>query len=173
MKRVLLYLPFESDFYKGLYEDMKTGFEEAGCIVDGDCKYLESNELLQKIEDYKPDFVFEMNRTKSEIKDFPKELIHICWLVDFWERMPSEIKGSDILYVFSHSWLTECQNDNSKLKDVLYPGVNTNVYNINKNHNIDSSMMFLGHMPKPWTDEELKRNVILSNERTIRFEIIK
>ena len=141
--RVLLYLPFKSDFYMGLYEDMKLGFEEAGCIVDGNYEYLESKDLVKKIDEFKPDFVFEMNRTKNEIENFPKGVIHICWLVDYWERTAEQIDGSDILYVFSKPWITQHKKQNHKLIDVLYPGTNIDKYYIKENKNIDKSLIFL------------------------------
>ena len=157
MKKVLLYLPFKSDFYIGLYEDMRDGFEEAGCIVEGGYQYLESEELIKKINSFKPDFVFEMNRTKDEIENFPKEVIHICWLVDYWGRVSTNISGSDILYVFDNDWRNEYHKYNGKLVDVMNPGTNTKKYFIKDNKSISKSVLMLGHMPKPWTKKELDR----------------
>lgn len=172
MKKVLLYLPFESDFYKGLYQDIKKGFEEAGCIVEGGYQYLQSENLIKKIHEFQPDFVFEMNRTKDEIENFPKDLIHICWLVDYWERTPETIQGSDILYLFSKSWIKEHDSFNGKIVDVLYPGTNQSKYFITNENKSDKSMIFLGHMPKPWTKEELDRIVLKKDSKTIFFSEI-
>lgn len=167
--KVLLYLPFESDFYRGLYEDIKAGFEEANCIVEGGYEYLKSEELLQKIDIFKPDFVFEMNRTKEEIENFPKDVIHICWLVDYWERKPSQIQGSDILYLFSKPWLKLHLNFNGKILDTLYAGTNINKYDIQYNSITTSSMLMLGHLPKPWTIKELNRQIALEKGKVFLF----
>lgn len=169
-KKVLLYLPFHSDFYTGLYIQMKKGFEQTGCIVEGGCGYLKGDELLKKIDSFQPDFVFEMNRVKSEIENFPKGLIHVCWLVDYWERTPHELHGSDFLYLFSHVWLKDHQNFTGKFIDVLYPGTDTDIYYPNMIRKSKPSMIFLGHMPKPWLDSELKRIISVSDSRNIKFE---
>lgn len=168
-KKVLLYLPFKSDFYIGLYYDMKNGFEEAGCIVEGNYEYLESNELLQKIDHFNPDFVFEMNRTKSEIANFPQDLVHVCWLVDYWERTPSQINGSDILYLFSKPWMNLHDNFNGKILSILYPATNTDKYFIKNNNSVVLSMIMLGHIPKPWTEKELNREIKFDKGRTLLF----
>lgn len=149
---------------------MKHGFESVGCIVEGGCGFLDSLALLEKIEVFKPDFVFEMNRVKSEIKNFPKELIHICWLVDYWERTAKEITGSDILYLFSHTWHKDHKNFQAKLIKTLYPGTDINSYTPTKVSKEKDSTIFLGHMPKPWTTAELQRDVYLDANKSIKFK---
>lgn len=169
-KKVLLYLPFVSDFYIGLYSQIKYGFESIGCIVDGGCGYLSSTQIKQKIDTFQPDFVFEMNRSKSEIVDFPKDILHICWLVDYWEKTPDDIQGSDILYLFSHVWLKDHTKFDGSLLDVLYPGTDTNIYYPKTQHVESNSVIFVGHMPKVWTEKDLNRDIRLSNHKIIKFK---
>lgn len=165
MKKVLLYLPFKSHFYLGLYHQIKKGFEENGCLIRGGCEYLKPDQLIKEIEDFTPDIVFEMNRIKSDIINFPDNVIHICWLVDYWEKSHEEInKGSDFLYLFSKSWLMEHKGFEGNYIDVLYPGTDIDDYNIDPTISKKSDFIFLGHMPKPWNKDELSRIVYAPNK---------
>ena len=169
MKKVLLYLPYDSDFYKGLYEQIKRGFEQVGWHMEGGCGYLEGPLLIRKIESFKPDFIFEMNRTKSELNIACLGIPHVCWLVDYWGRTAGQIKGSDILYLFSHAWLTEYK-DYDGLIDVLYPGTDIDLYATCRGERSNRAILFLGHLPKIWEEAELNRRIYLSGNRVVQFK---
>ncbi|TDA62661.1 glycosyltransferase family 1 protein [Sulfuricurvum sp. IAE1] len=171
--KVLLYLPFESHFYHGLYLQMKKGFEQAGCTVRGGCGFLDGEDLLRVIDEFRPDFVLEMNRVKTDIENFPSDLLHICWLVDYWERTPAELCGSDFLYLFSHVWLKDHPMFTGKHMDVLHPGTDPDLYRPLHPNNSGKATIFLGHMPKPWLETELERRVTGSGGAVFRFEQLK
>ena len=173
MKKVLLYLASNSPFYTNLYPSIKRGFEEAGCLVEGGSNLLESEALLKKIETFQPDFVFEMNRVKSEIENFPKNVIHVCWLVDFWGRKHEDLKGSDILYVWSYSWILHFENVGVKNVHYLAPATDKTIYKDEK-RKVKNEFVFLGHISKEWTEEELNRKVgtIGKNKKKLYFKDI-
>ena len=158
MKKVLLYLASNSPFYTNLYPSIKRGFEEAGCVVEGGPNLLESEALLKKIETFQPDFVFEMNRVKSEIENFPKNVIHVCWLVDFWGRRSEELIGSDILYVWSMTWIEKFKEIGIQNVHYLAPATDAKIYE-NNNRKKNHEFVFLGHMSKQWTNQELHRKI--------------
>lgn len=168
--RVLLYLPFESPFYNGLYPQIKKGFEQAGCIVEGGCGYLDGDDLLRKIDSFRPDFVFEMNRSRSEIKGFPKGLRHVCWLVDYWGRRFETLDDADFLYLFSRTWLKLHQEFRGNHLDVLHPGTDPDLYYPVSRAAVDPSVIFLGHMTKPWLEPELDRSIPTLTGGTIKFK---
>ena len=154
--KVLLYLASDSPFYTNLYPSIKRGFEEAGCEVEGDSNLLESEKLIQKIEEFKPDFVFEMNRVKSEIENFPTNVIHVCWLVDFWGRTHKELSGSNILYTWAEDWIKYFEKEG--IESVLYlpPATDATIYkplNIKKEYDF----IFLGHFYADWGENRLNR----------------
>lgn len=177
MKNILLYLASNSNFYHNLFFQIKRGFEELGFNVIGGSNLLDSNTLLREINKYNPCFVLEMNRTKNEIDSFPKGLIHICWLFDFWGRLHHEIEGSDILYCFAEDWIENFKNK-SKNKNVLYlpPGTDNKIYKpLNLNKSCD--FLFLGHIPNNWSEAELNRKIGFIGQIDIKYkdilEIIK
>lgn len=171
MKKVLFYLASNSPFYTNLYPSIKRGFEEAGCLVEGSFTLLPDDELIEKVKTFKPDFVFEMNRTKSEIRGFPQDVIHICWLVDFWGRMSEELIGSDILYVWSHSWIKKFKELGIEKVFYLPPATDCTVYTNLKDKKVDSPL-FIGHISKPWTDKELNRPLMNLDGKKYFFQDI-
>ncbi len=172
-KKILVYLASNSSFYTNLYLQIKVGFEEAGLEVIGDSSLLNEKELIKKIDEVNPYFVFEMNRSKNEIKNFPKNVIHICWLVDFWGRRHDEIEGSDILYCWTESWINHFLKKSSN-KNVLFlpPATSKKSYFPITTENKDKDFLFLGHIPNPWNKEELKREVGYINNKKAYFEDI-
>lgn len=156
MKKILFYLASNSPFYTNLYPSMKRGFEETGYEVIGGSNLLESEELLQEIDKHKPDFVFEMNRVKSEIENFPDDVVHICWLVDFWGRTHDELKGSDILYTWANDWVHHFHKVGIERVYHLPPATDATIY---KKETTKKSydFMFLGHISKDWSEDELNR----------------
>lgn len=169
MKKVLLYFASNSTFYTNLFVSVKEGFEQAGCDVVGEANLLDSEALIKQIEKEKPDFVFEMNRVKSEISNFPVGVIHLCWVVDFWGRDYSDFKGSDILYTWSHSWIESFKNNGITSVEYLPSATDSKIYKpINTQKIYDFT--FLGHIPKKWTDYELNREVGFKNNKKVYFK---
>lgn len=168
-KKILLYLASNSEFYTNLYPSIKKGFEEAGCKVIGAPSLLDAPSLLTAIKQHKPDFVFEMNRVKSEIKDFPDNVIHVCWLVDFWGRVHEELRGSDILYTWAHDWVKDFKELNIEPVDFLPPATDAVLYKPISTEK-KSDFIFLGHISKNWSQEELNREVGIKDGHTFYFK---
>lgn len=168
-KKVLLYLASNSPFYTNLYPSIKNGFEEAGCEVIGGENLLNSASLIGEINKHKPDFVFEMNRVKSEIQNFPDGVIHICWLVDFWGRMHDELRGSDILYTWANDWVKYFEEAGVKPVYYLPPATDSTIY---KQQNVEKEydFIFLGHISKKWSAEELNREIGYKNNKKFYFK---
>ncbi|WP_434637269.1 glycosyltransferase [Sulfurimonas sp. NW7] len=168
-KKVLLYLASNSPFYTNLYPSIKGGFEEAGCLVEGGHTLLESKELIKKIESFQPDFVFEMNRVKSEIENFPSGIAHICWVVDFWGRVHENFQGSDILYPWANDWVDKFKQASIENVYYLAPATDKTIYKPLSKQKKESELVFLGHISKEWTSSELTRVVGKSKSKNVYF----
>jgi len=169
-KKVLLYLASNSPFYTNLYPSIKRGFEEAGCLVEGGHYLLGSKELIKKIETFQPDFVFEMNRVKKEIENFPSDMIHICWVVDFWGRTHQEFQGSDILYTWAKDWVKQFKKADMTNVDYLAPATDKTIYKPLYKGKKESDFVFLGHISKKWTSSELTRVVGKMKNKDVYFD---
>lgn len=168
-KKILLYLASDSIFYTNLFCSIKAGFVEAGCIVIGGPNLLDCDALIRLIDRENPDFVFEMNRDKSEIPNFPIDVIHLCWVVDFWGRDFKDFSGSDIVYAWSESWIDSFKNNGIDSVKYLPSATNSNIYKplgIQKKYDF----AYLGHIPKPWTDFDLNREVGLQKNEKAYFK---
>lgn len=154
-----IFLFFESDslWYQELYQSVKSAFEEAGCTVIGSTTLLEPNKLIQLIDKEQPDFVFEHNRTKDEVPNFPKDVKHISWIIDFRGRDYAQLSGSDILYVWAQDWVQRFENAGVCNVKFLPPATNAEIYQPLKDVQPQYDLVFLGHISKEWTQRELNR----------------
>jgi len=112
-----------------------------------------------------------MNRVKSEIQNFPDSVIHICWLVDFWGRRREDLQGSDILYVWDEEWVKSFRSIGVENVFNLPPATDAVVYKPIKQQK-KSDFIFLGHMPKPWTEKEKNRIVGKKNNKNVDFQVL-
>jgi len=167
---VLFYFNSNSSFYTNLFYSIKRGFEENDCEIKGEPYLLNEEDLAQEISSFSPDFVLEINRTKSEIKNFPKNIIHISWIFDLWNRNPQDLY-SDIIYTFGHDWLQTFPKSCAKYIACLPPATDESIFkSLNMEKLFDFS--FFGHIPKPWNTQELSRVVGHKNDRPIYFKDI-
>ena len=99
---------------------------------------------------------------------FPPEVTHVCWLVDLWGRKLEEISGSDILYTFAGCWVNRFKAyEAARYIDYLPPGVNTNIFFPQK-HSTKCDFVFLGHIPRPWSETELARTIVVQHDTRSR-----
>lgn len=122
------------------------------------------------VQQNKPDAVFEMNRVKDEIPVLHDLGIpHITWVVDFQGRTQNHLKGSDITYFFDPN--ADANFDAGGMQDWLPPGTCTKTFSpLQLNLGNYTEFNFIGHIPKPWSDEELNRKIDPESEST--FEML-
>ncbi|MGZ4953911.1 MAG: glycosyltransferase [Methylobacter sp.] len=166
IRHISIFLPNDSSFYRRLFGCLEKSFVQAGIKVSGCLKLLTEAEMYFWLNRNKPDAVFEMNRVKDDIPILhERDIPHITWIVDFQGRTKNHIKGSDITYFFDPGWNTNY--DVGGLQDWLPPGTCTNMFTpFPLNHSVDAEFSFIGHIPKPWSDEELGRKIDLESEAT-------
>lgn len=156
---IALFMPAKTSFYEGLFESIKKAFEQHKYKVVGGCSFLEDKELELFIYENKPKVFFEMNRCKSEIDNFPKDILHICWLVDLSGRKLENIQGSEIIYFFSVEWMRNLNPLNTKKTAWLPPASDPQEYYPIEGIEKKFKTIFLGHIPNPWNNELLERVV--------------
>lgn len=168
-KTVALFMPSQTSFYEGLFASMKRAFEEYHYSVVGGCGFLEGETLDSFIFEQKPQLFFEMNRCKNEIANFPKDIVHICWLVDLMGRKLEDLGGSEIIYFFATEWMKDFKPDYRCKVDWLAPASDPSVYYPIQESKKDFQSVFLGHIPNPWSEELLQRVVSQKQEKNIYF----
>ncbi|MBD9362044.1 glycosyltransferase family protein [Methylomonas fluvii] len=168
MARIALFLPNITPFYITLFFSIKKALESHGFQVIGWPGLLAGNELIEFCKRGRPDIVFEMNRTRSDIPEFPKDIIHIAWIVDNQGRKINTFSGSDIIYLFWQNWMKDCQASATKIMDWFPPGVDKDIY-YPESLDFISDVSFVGHLSFPWTSRELKRVIYKSSDFVVTF----
>ena len=163
IQRIGIFLPRSTPLYMSMFFGLKRGFESIGVEVVGWSELLKPDALLEFCRQFNPDVIFEMNRSRHSIPQLPKDILHLCWLVDLMGNDYSYFKGSDIIYTFGSFWPQLFYQKNSPSHtDWLPPGVDPSCYYYTQRQKkVDFS--FIGHVPLPWNQSELNRPLIATS----------
>lgn len=167
ISKIAIFLPKANAFYTSLIFQMKRGLEAHGVDVWCGLQHMDEVSLLGFCREWKPDVIFEMNRTRNEIPSLPKDIKHIAWVVDTNGRYNSHFKGSEIIYFIGHNWMNANQSTDSFV-DFLPPGVCPQVYFYSESDQI-SDFSFVGHIPLPWDNEDKNRIIANGSDGQITF----
>jgi hypothetical protein len=157
MKHVSIFLPRDTDFYRGLLSQMLRGFEAAGVRASGALRHLDADEMRDWCGAHGPDVVFEMNRPRRDAEFLPRHIAHVCWVVDFNGRPLGHFEGSEITYLFSDTW-PEHYPHTSAFFRWFGPGACEHEY-VETEHRGEVDASFVGHVPNPWSEAELARDL--------------
>jgi hypothetical protein len=163
--RISVLLPRPTGFYRGLLPQMMSGFQAAGFEANGTCESLDEAGVLKWCREHQSDVVFDMNRTRSQLPELPRHVRHVTWIVDYLGRTDEQIKGSDITYFFTTGWVASFPH--SSFVDWFPPGSCTDTY-APSGAAFESDAAVAGHVPPPWSESELSRNVS-KTERLFSF----
>lgn len=167
INRIAIFLPRVTPFYTSLIFQMKRGLEAHGVDVWCGLQHMDEVSLLEFCREWKPDAIFEMNRTRNEIPSLSKSIKHIAWMVDSNGRPASHFKDSEIIYFFGHDWMNAYQSTDSFV-DWLPPGVCPQTYFYSESDKI-SDFSFVGHIPLPWDDKDKNRIVATAPNVQVTF----
>jgi hypothetical protein len=156
MKHVSIFLPRDTDFYRGLFAQMQRGFAEAGVCASGALRHLDAAEMRDWCAAHRPDVVFEMNRPRRDAEFVPRHIAHVCWVVDFNGRPLSHFEGSEITYLFSDAWPPHYPH--ATFHRWFGPGACPHDY-AEAEHRGEVDASFVGHVPNPWSEAELARDL--------------
>ncbi len=156
---IALFLPQDTPFYRRIFQFLADAFNRLNVNISGQCGFLPDEQLRLWLKQVKPDAIFEMNRVKDEVPVlYEFNIPHVTWIVDFQGRTEEHIKGSEITYFFDPGWDTNYSTGG--LQDWLPPGTCQQTFRpLAYNHNVEVMFNFIGHIPKPWSEQELYRKV--------------
>ncbi|OQX14502.1 MAG: hypothetical protein BWK76_14555 [Desulfobulbaceae bacterium A2] len=157
-RRLALFLPADTPFYRQLFTAMRQGFVKQRVEVFGACRLLEQAELLESLAAWRVNVVLEMNRTRNALPELPAAMRHISWIVDTNGRHGASFAGSDILYFFGAPWLNHHPHNDHQFMDWLPPGASPELYPYAERP-YKSVLSFVGHIPRPWSSAERERVV--------------
>ncbi|MEE9383888.1 MAG: glycosyltransferase [Nannocystaceae bacterium] len=156
VRRVSLFFPRRNSFYAGVLRQMTLGFETCGVEVMGHLGLLPAEELCDWCRLHRPDVVFEMNRPGCEVQNLPAGVRHVVWVVDMQGRGMGYYEGSAITYFLILG--SERSYPHSSFCRWMGPGSCPTDYP-EAAHSPETTVSFVGHIPRPWSSTELGRNV--------------
>ncbi|TPV95181.1 MAG: glycosyltransferase family 1 protein [Myxococcales bacterium FL481] len=165
IRRLSCFLPRETPFYANLLRQIQRGFEQCGIECSGALRLLDPAELRQWCREVRPDVVLEMNRARNAAEGLPPDVKHIVWLVDLAGRPADDYRGSDITYFFGPAWGLDISHEG--YRRCLVPGSCVDDYP-HRPATHEFELSFAGHIPGPWTPEELERD-LTSNPGELSF----
>lgn len=98
--RVALFAPSAPHFVATL-NGLRQGFEALGCVAHAGWPLLDRRMLRAFCASFKPDIVFEVNRTGGQAFDGKPPCLHVAWIEAFRNEMRwigDRLEGSDRLY---------------------------------------------------------------------------
>jgi hypothetical protein len=156
MKHISIFLPRDTDFYRGLLAQMQRGFAAHGVRTSGALRLLDADDMRDWCGTHRPDAVFEMNRPRRDAEFVPRHIAHVCWVVDFNGRPLAHFEGSEITYLFSDAWPEHYPH--SGFHRWFGPGACEHDYPETE-HRGEVDASFVGHVPNPWSPAELARDL--------------
>ncbi|MCF6209695.1 MAG: glycosyltransferase [Gammaproteobacteria bacterium] len=167
--KIGVFLPQKNHFYQHIAAALKTAFEAHGLETYCDLALYKPKALSRFCREFKPDCIFEMNRSRSELPELPGSIIHISWIVDLLGRDIDDIQESEIIYFFGTGWKDIHTNKHASLVDWLPAGFCPQTYKLcHSRKTVDFS--FIGHIPRPWSSAELERIVGTGDADPYTFE---
>lgn len=155
-QRIAIALPRDNDFYRALAVQMCRGFEACGVEATSVLRLLAADDMQDFCASVRPDVLLEMNRSRTMAEFVPDDVVHLTWVVDLGGRAVDDFAGSAYTYLFSDAWLPHFTLDAPHRW--LGPGACPQDYP-QRPHSSNHRLAFLGHIPNPWTPEELARDV--------------
>lgn len=156
VRRLSIFLPRKTEFYESLLRQMQRGFEACGVECTGGLGYLGPEDMKRWCREHRPQVVLEMNRSRRDAEFLPSDVRHVVWLVDLAGQTVDYFEGSDITYFFGPSWASGYSRGG--LCRCLVPGTCPVDYAPLAATPV-AELGFVGHIPKPWTDDELARDM--------------
>lgn len=172
MNRIAICLPRDIPFYRRLAVDMAQGFQELGLQVRTSLTHPRGEALQRLCDEFKPDALLEMNRSRDMVSGLPRELPHVCWLADSVAHQSLQFTGSELLYMFHPLLRSPRSGPDMAHVQWLPPGFNPRDFFLEES-DFTVDVSFVGHMSLPWSRQELDR--VLHTDRqgnVLRFQAV-
>lgn len=159
-------MPRDTAWYRGLAAQIADGFSQLGLQAAQHCGPLDEAALAAWLDRHRPQLIFDMNMSRADRPTLPHDIRHACWLVDFNGRSIADFKDSELTYLFAAEWVARYPHDG--FCRWLPPASCPRQYFPTHAARLDTAA-FVGHIPKPWSSEELQRNISCS-PKALTFE---
>ncbi len=148
-------------------------FEAMGIEVVTGYSFLNGGHMARFIDEFKPDFILEINRSRNQIPNFDDKIFHISWV---WDHTAHDV---DIVNGFGGSDLNYCFIDAKRLGyddkvgrwDILLPAVDPLVFfpmGLDPRWDVTA----IAHLCWPLTDADLNATIKFPGFTTTLREVI-
>ncbi|MBF0284693.1 MAG: glycosyltransferase family 1 protein [Magnetococcales bacterium] len=173
--KIAVLMPRETFFNQFLAQCLKNALARQGAEVLEAPLCLEGVELAEFCRLSRPDAVLEMNRTRRQRPELPRDVLHAAWMVDFDAHALADFSDSELLYCFDRSWVAAFEDLRRRglvsfERAAWLPPASCGETFRPMDGEIRWDFSFVGHLPGRWTAEEENRILLEEPPRgALRF----
>lgn len=123
--------------------------------------------LENVLDSFRPDFVFEINRSRNQIPDCGEKFVHVCWMQDFQSlgnRLDSDFGGSNLSYFIVRPSVMGFGPTCDRAARYLFPATDPEIYGFSTEPPIfDFSL--IGQIFAPISDGLRARSILVDGAR--------
>ena len=141
---------------------LRNGFRQLGVEVLTAWPHPNALTLENVLDSFRPDFVFEINRSRNQIRGCDEKFIHVCWMQDFLslgQRLEKDFGGSDLSYFIVPPSAMGFGSEWESTARYLFPGTDPEIYTYATEHPI-FDFSFIGQIFAPIPDSLRTRPIL-------------
>lgn len=141
---------------------LRNGFRQLGIEVLTAWPHPNALMLENVLDSFRPDFVFEINRSRNQIGSCDEKFIHVCWMQDFQslgQRLDRDFGGSDLSYFIVPPSAMGYAPAFDPAARYLFPATDPETYGYAAEHPI-FDFSFIGQMFAPLPDKIRSRPIL-------------
>ncbi len=143
---------------------LRDGFRQLGVEVLTAWPHPNALTLENVLDSFRPDFVFEINRSRNQIPDCRETFRHVCWMQDYQsqgQRLDADFGGSDLSYfIFPPSAMSHSAALDATARYLL-PATDPAIYAFAVEQPI-FDFSFIGQMLAPIPDSVRGRAIVVN-----------
>jgi glycosyltransferase involved in cell wall biosynthesis len=142
---------------------LRNGFRELGVEVLTAWPHPNALVLENVLDAFRPDIVFEINRSRNQIEECDAKFRHVCWMQDvqsLGERLDVNFGGSDLTYFLLPPSATGYEDVSDDTVGYLLPATNPEIFSYRAEPPI-FDFSFVGQIFSPMSDELRSRRVVV------------
>lgn len=142
---------------------LRNGFRELGVEVLTAWPHPNALVLENVLDSFRPDIVFEINRSRNQIKECDVDFRHVCWIQDvqsLGERLDMNFGGSDLTYFLLPPSAMGYRGVPDDAVDYLLPATNPDIFFLRTEPPI-FDFSFVGQIFSPMSEEMRSRRVVV------------
>jgi hypothetical protein len=144
---------------------LRNGFRQLGIEVLTAWPHPNALMLENVLDSFRPDFVFEINRSRNQIRGCDEKFLHVAWMQDFQslgQRLEGDFGGSDLGYFIVLPSAMGFAPSYDATARYLFPATDPEIFGYAAEHPI-FDFSFIGQMFAPISDS-LRARPILADD---------